>query len=279
LRPIRRRLKRWTFDHLTELRDHDPTVPEDMFINDRAVDVWRPLLSIADVAGGDWPERARKAAVFLTTRAVESAPESEGAELLRNIHNLYYPGGTLPDGGPRPPVEVMSVALLCDKLIMNSEWVWATCNSGKPMTGNMLTKKLKNYRVKPEQKRLKADRDRAEKTSKDTRQRGFWREDLDRAFREFGIGPVRTPVSRENSRDTRDGRDSASQGADTAELSEAETVSQEGETARETAHETNGTTTHQYTDVNADTFITQAARAIRRQAVPRRRNHRPEPEA
>jgi len=31
-------------------------------IFNRAADNWRPLLAIADLAGGEWPERARQAA-------------------------------------------------------------------------------------------------------------------------------------------------------------------------------------------------------------------------
>jgi putative DNA primase/helicase len=36
-----------------------------MLLHDRAADNWRPLLAIADAAGGAWPERARKAALTL----------------------------------------------------------------------------------------------------------------------------------------------------------------------------------------------------------------------
>ena len=34
-------------------------------IYNRAADNWRPLLTIADVAGGNWPGRARRAAIQL----------------------------------------------------------------------------------------------------------------------------------------------------------------------------------------------------------------------
>ena len=35
-------------------------------LNDRAADIWEPLLAIADLAGGDWPELARQAAQQLS---------------------------------------------------------------------------------------------------------------------------------------------------------------------------------------------------------------------
>src|SRR5262249_37214054 len=40
-----------------------PVLPE--AIQDRAADCWEPLIAVADAAGGEWPERARAAAVFL----------------------------------------------------------------------------------------------------------------------------------------------------------------------------------------------------------------------
>jgi hypothetical protein len=35
-------------------------------LNDRACDNWSPLLAIADLAGGEWPQRARAAALDLS---------------------------------------------------------------------------------------------------------------------------------------------------------------------------------------------------------------------
>ena len=59
-----RRCVRWAADHLDDLRQADPGVPDQL--HDRAADNWRPLLAIADAAGGEWPERAREAAVELS---------------------------------------------------------------------------------------------------------------------------------------------------------------------------------------------------------------------
>ena len=38
-------------------------------IEDRNADVWEPLLAIAEAAGGDWPQRAREAAIALVGAA------------------------------------------------------------------------------------------------------------------------------------------------------------------------------------------------------------------
>ena len=42
-----------------------PELPPE--ITDRDADVWEPLIAIADAIGGEWPERARNAAIALVT--------------------------------------------------------------------------------------------------------------------------------------------------------------------------------------------------------------------
>src|SRR5262245_27913187 len=55
----------------------DPQMPETL--NDRAADNWRPLLAIADLAGGEWPQLARQACLTLSG---ESPGEAKGVMLL-----------------------------------------------------------------------------------------------------------------------------------------------------------------------------------------------------
>jgi hypothetical protein len=66
------------------LEDADPPLPE--ALDDRAMDNWRPLVAIADAAGGDWPERARKAALLLSSLA---EGESVGVLLLADIRRFF----------------------------------------------------------------------------------------------------------------------------------------------------------------------------------------------
>ena len=42
-----------------------PEMPPE--IQDRDADVWEPLIAVADAIGGEWPKRARVAAVTLVT--------------------------------------------------------------------------------------------------------------------------------------------------------------------------------------------------------------------
>ncbi|MDP1086397.1 DUF3631 domain-containing protein, partial [Klebsiella pneumoniae] len=55
-------------------------------INDRAGDNWEPLLAIADQAGGDWPDRARAAALALSGAPAEA--ESIRTMLLADMRRL-----------------------------------------------------------------------------------------------------------------------------------------------------------------------------------------------
>lgn len=85
---LKRRCIRWAADSLISLRDAalDVSVPDDL--NDRAADNWEPLLTIADRAGGEWPERGRKAAMALFgTGAEEDA--SVRVVLLGDIKKIF----------------------------------------------------------------------------------------------------------------------------------------------------------------------------------------------
>lgn len=59
-------------------------------LNDRAADIWEPLLVVAARAGGDWPERARRSAVGLSA-------SSQGSDvigtLLMDMAELYLRWG------------------------------------------------------------------------------------------------------------------------------------------------------------------------------------------
>jgi uncharacterized protein DUF3631 len=57
-------------------------------LSDRQVDIWEPLLAIADPAGGDWPTRARTAAVELHGHDPTADP-GIGALLLSHIREVF----------------------------------------------------------------------------------------------------------------------------------------------------------------------------------------------
>src|SRR5262245_66363037 len=70
-------------DDMTMARPEMPSGTED-----RNADVWEALLAIADAAGGDWPERARVAAVALVAAAAEREP-SLGIKLVADLRDIF----------------------------------------------------------------------------------------------------------------------------------------------------------------------------------------------
>jgi hypothetical protein len=80
------RLAAWTEANIERLRDAEPEIPE--CLDDRAADGSEPLLAIADLAGGTWPDRARGAATALST-AQREEHTSRGAHLLKDIRRVF----------------------------------------------------------------------------------------------------------------------------------------------------------------------------------------------
>src|SRR5262245_49135515 len=81
---LRSQAARWAADNFDKLADPDPQMPE--ALNDRAADNWRPLLAIADLAGGEWPQLARHASLTLSG---ESPEETLGVTLLADCRLAF----------------------------------------------------------------------------------------------------------------------------------------------------------------------------------------------
>ena len=79
-------LAAWTEANLSKLAAARPQFPD--VGNDRAEDGWEPLLGVADLAGGDWPMRARAAMVALHGEQPETEP-SVGMLLLAHVRDAF----------------------------------------------------------------------------------------------------------------------------------------------------------------------------------------------
>lgn len=75
----------WAEEHRDQLSGH---LPIGMPVDDRAADLWEPLVTIADIAGGSWPERARDAARHHVGAEADDEDESVGIEMLRDIREV-----------------------------------------------------------------------------------------------------------------------------------------------------------------------------------------------
>jgi len=130
---------RWVKDHLDELKGaDDPQVPAEL--HDRAADNWRPLIAIADVAGGTWPERARQAAVALTV-TTEIDAESIRTMLLTDLRDLFE----------REQEQYLTSDDIVAHLIRLDERPWGDFKAGKSITKQRLAALLKPFGVRPKQ--------------------------------------------------------------------------------------------------------------------------------
>ena len=120
---LRSRLLRWSIDNEDVLRDAQPHMP-DAFDNRRA-DNWRLLFAIADLAGGEWGDKARAAASNIE-RASDTS--SIGVRLLAHIKRIFDELGC----------DVILSAVLVAKLKEDAEQPWDEWNNGKGLTQNSL---------------------------------------------------------------------------------------------------------------------------------------------
>ena len=65
----RERAERFAQEKMSEFRQADVDPEELSFLNDREEDNCRELVKVADMVGGDWPQRARHAVRSMKTRS------------------------------------------------------------------------------------------------------------------------------------------------------------------------------------------------------------------
>jgi uncharacterized protein DUF3631 len=86
LNQLREQLTTWIRAHLAKLRDAAPDMP----VEDRAADTWECLIALADLAGGDWPDRARLACKLLTAQAADDDTDTSTAtRLLADLRIVF----------------------------------------------------------------------------------------------------------------------------------------------------------------------------------------------
>jgi hypothetical protein len=82
-----RRLEAWAGAVADQAEGARPEMP--VGIEDRTADAWEPLLTVADLAGGKWPDLAREAAVTLVAAAVTDTPQSLNIRLLSDLRTIF----------------------------------------------------------------------------------------------------------------------------------------------------------------------------------------------
>ena len=162
---LARKIKRWSSDNFRALQGIEPRMPEGM--NDRASDAWEPLVAIAELAGGDWPARARAAALALSGDGVAGAKDEDVDTLLfADIHAAFASKG----------VNKISSESLTAYLTSLEGRPWAEWKHGKPLTKHQLARRLRTYHVASGAVDLGGDEGRL---------KGYRREDFEDAFARY----------------------------------------------------------------------------------------------
>jgi hypothetical protein len=142
---IRRRWAGYVQSHaelVASLSGAYPEMPNEL--HDRAQDAYEPLVAVADAAGGDWPKRARAAAVALSGGAEDD--DGPGVKVLIDLKEVW------PKGSDKKPIGEVKTKTLVDALVELEDSPWQTWGRGKNgLTGAGLSWLLKPFGIRPGQ--------------------------------------------------------------------------------------------------------------------------------
>jgi putative DNA primase/helicase len=136
LAELQRKIVRWIGDNGEALGAAKPSMPAG-FAN-RLADNWRPLLVIADTAGGKWAALGRDVALRLSNSAMRDDGDVK-VTLLADIRALFE----------AQEAEKLFSESICEALAGVEGRPWADWNHGKPISKNGLAKVLKAFDVSP----------------------------------------------------------------------------------------------------------------------------------
>jgi hypothetical protein len=131
---LRIRLEAWAESASDVLRSADLKPAKLPGLDPRRNEIWRILFRIADLAGGDWPERARSAAVELSSGGRRSDEASAGVKLLGHIRDVFTE-------------DKMSISDIVDALNAIEDASYGGWNDGGGIKTRELGWKLKPYRI------------------------------------------------------------------------------------------------------------------------------------
>jgi hypothetical protein len=159
----RERCERFVKEHQSAIAGARPRGATDL--NDRAADIWEPLLALADLAGGPWPEKARQAASHLTIRGQEGNPI--GSLLMdifiafvqneaRKVKEAGGEGGAVEKGNRAPEADGNRLfsKVLVEALNRSGVRPWRELVRGKEVTELWLAQRLRAYGIRPRMMRI-----------------------------------------------------------------------------------------------------------------------------
>ena len=170
LKTLQQKCARWAKDNFDALKEADPQIPRGL--HNRTRDKWRPLLVIAEIAGGKWPERTREVALLLGVPS-EGADNSKRVQLLADIRSLFDQKKT--DRLPSESIE--------KELGKMEDRPWPGYSKGWPISKHQIARLLAPFGIKPKQLWI------------EKKFRGYERADFEDAFSRYlptleTVGPV-----------------------------------------------------------------------------------------
>jgi len=147
-----RKLARFCADNGERLAQCEPALPPGAF--NRLADNWRPLLAVAEIAGGEWPRRAAVAFAKLTAQE-DADSQGTGTMLLADIRQIL---------AETQATRVFSKSLV-DSLCAMSDRPWPEANRGKPITEVWLARRLHSFKINPRTLRIGDDRAKGYETA------------------------------------------------------------------------------------------------------------------
>ena len=130
----RERLLKWSIDNTDDIKNNPIKPP--YCGNDRAVDNWVSLFTVAKLVSDNWFERCKTAYAILNQHANE--PELS-TQLLADIREIFSKHGD----------NKISSADLVSKLVEDKDRPWCECKNGRAITPSHLAQMLKAYGITP----------------------------------------------------------------------------------------------------------------------------------
>jgi putative DNA primase/helicase len=149
---LRRKLQRWAIDNRDTIKA--TKLPRPKALLDRAWNKWRPLLTIAHVVGGKWPDMCLKAALDMAGDADEE--RSHAIEALIRIRDVFKEKRNELLFSKRDNKKLLPTFKILDHLNSDKEAPWADWGKGddKGLTTHKLASMLKPFKIKSAQRQI-----------------------------------------------------------------------------------------------------------------------------
>ena len=145
---IRIQLQGFAERNMEALKNAEPALPDKL--DQRGMNIATPLLAIADVIGGDWPEKAREAIVTVRSKMLASEFVSDREQLLRDLKRVF---GTRKTMTPEEIVSALSKLEETRWTLLSTKGLAATLNEFSEHPGGpRITSKRK--RIERKQQRV-----------------------------------------------------------------------------------------------------------------------------